>query len=214
MNIQGVIFDMDGVIIDNHKYHYEAWLEFCQKYGIKLTPEVYRDQFNGKTNKDLFPMLFGALSEEKIKAYTDEKEAIYKELYAPNRAPLKGLVTFLEDLKQLGIKTAIGTSAPPTNVEFILDHLDLRKYFSVIVDGPQVKKGKPDPEVYQLCVRRLGLRPEECIVFEDALAGLEAGKRAGCKIIGVATSHTKEELQDVVNDIIEDFSDAKKILGR
>ncbi len=213
MQIRGVSFDMDGVIVDNHKYHFMAWMEFAYKYNYKLTSEIYRDKFNGKTNKDLFPMIFGPLTDEQIEAFSKEKEDLYKKLYIPHMAPLKGLVEYLNHLQKEGIKIALGTSAPPSNVEFVLDRLDLRKFFSIIVDGTHVTKGKPDPQVYELCAKKMGLLPSECIVFEDSLAGLESGKRAGCVIVGVATSHKKEELSGMTDKMISDFTEARELLG-
>jgi beta-phosphoglucomutase len=210
--LKGMIFDMDGVVVDNHKYHYLAWTEFCRRHDFPLTREIYRDRFNGKTNVDIFRIIFDDVTETQIKKYADEKEGLYQEHYRPHMRPLTGLVDFLDYLKQSGFKTALGTSAPPQNVSFILDGLDLRDYFEVIVDGSQVERGKPDPQIYQRCVEKLGLASEECVVFEDSLAGLEAGEGAGCLIIGVATSHTAAELAPKTKLIMPDFSEARKIL--
>ena len=207
--VKGAIFDMDGVVVDNHRYHYQAWKAFSEKYKFPLDPEIYRDKFNGKTNADLFSMIFGNISVDEIEHYAQEKEGMYQKLYLEHMIAHKGLVEYLEFLKKSKIKIALGTSAPTTNVDFTLDTLKLRQYFEVIVDGYQVKKGKPDPEVYQLCVMKLGLLPKECVVFEDSLAGLESGERAGCKIVGVATSHKAYELKPKTDIIIHDFTERK-----
>jgi len=207
--VKGAIFDMDGVVVDNHRYHYHAWKAFAEKYKFPLDPEIYRDKFNGKTNADLFSMIFGNISLEEIEHYAHEKEGMYRELYLKEMVAHKGIVDYLEFLKKNKIKIALGTSAPTSNVDFTLDTLKLRQYFEVIVDGQQVKKGKPDPEVYQLCVMKLGLLPKECVVFEDSLAGLESGERAGCKIVGVATSHKAYELKVKTDIIIHDFTERK-----
>lgn len=211
-NLKGVIFDMDGVVIDNHQYHFSAWMSFAQKYKFKLDAGIYRDKFNGKTNADLFQMIFGEISAEQMQAYAHEKEGLYKKLYAPHMKAHTGLIDFLDFLQRSRIKIALGTSAPTENVDFTLDILKLRKYFEAIVDGPQVDKGKPDPQVYQLCSLRLGLNPQECVVFEDSLAGLESGERAGCHIVGVATSHAAYELKPKTDLIIHDFTEARRIL--
>ncbi|WP_408097209.1 HAD family hydrolase [Peredibacter sp. HCB2-198] len=213
MKFKGVIFDMDGVVVDNHEYHFKAWMDFAKKYKFELNEQIYRDKFNGKTNADLFPMIFGNPTTEEMKRYADEKEGMYKEIYAPDMKAHKGLIDFLELLKRHRIKIALGTSAPPGNVDFILDPLKLRQYFDVIVDGTHVKKGKPDPEVYQLCCAKLGLEPKDCVVFEDSLAGLESGERAGCTIVGVATSHEAYELEAKTDLIIHDFTEAKSLLA-
>lgn len=203
---------MDGVVVDNHQYHFKAWMAFAQKYKFNLNAEIYRDTFNGKTNADLFKMIFGSVTDEQMKTLADEKEGMYQELYLEHMRAHTGLVEFLEYLKAQKIKIALGTSAPTGNVDFTLDRLRLRHFFEVIVDGSQVERGKPDPQVYQLCAMKLGLEPKHCFVFEDSLAGLESGERAGCRIVGVATSHKPFELEVKTNLIIHDFTEAKTLL--
>lgn len=210
--MKAAIFDMDGVVVDNHKYHFKAWMAFAEKYQFELNEKIYREQYNGKTNADLFHMIFGNISQDQMKAYADEKEGMYKKLYAPDMKAHTGLIDFLDFLGKKRIKIALGTSAPTSNVDFVLDTLKLRKYFEVIIDGSQVDKGKPDPQVYQLCAMKLGVEPKESVVFEDALLGLEAGKRAGCIIVGVATSHEAFELKEKTELIIHDFTEARSLL--
>jgi beta-phosphoglucomutase family hydrolase len=212
IQLKGFIFDMDGVIVDNHRYHFQAWMAFSEKYQFRLDENIYREQFNGKTNADLFKMIFGDISNEKISSYAMEKESSYQKIYETAMKPHKGLIDFLDFLVSKNYKLALGTSAPTSNVDFVLDKLLLRKYFPVIVDGPQVFQGKPHPEVYLKCIQKLGLLPQECVVFEDSLAGLEAGEKAGCKIVGVATSHDAIELRPKTELIISDFTEAKALL--
>ncbi|MBA2404404.1 MAG: HAD family phosphatase [Bdellovibrionales bacterium] len=209
--MKGFIFDMDGVVVDNHKFHFQAWMEFATKYKFELNLQIYRDTFNGKTNADLFKMIFGNISPAQVDIYAHEKESNYQKLYEKEMKPLKGLIDFLDYLKFNRYKIALGTSAPTSNVDFTLDKLFLRKYFDVIVDGPQVTRGKPDPEVYLRCATMLDLDPKVCVVFEDSLAGLESGKRAGCEIVGVATSHEAFELKPLTENIIHDFTEARSL---
>lgn len=210
--MKGAIFDMDGVVVDNHAFHFKAWMAFAEKYKFELNEKIYRDQYNGKTNADLFKMIFGDISREDLNRYAEEKESLYHKLYASHMKAHTGLIDFLEYLKKKKIKIALGTSAPTQNVDFVLDTLKLRKYFEVIVDGAQVERGKPDPQVYQLCAMKLGLEPKDCVVFEDSLAGLESGVRAGCIIVGVATSHKASELKVKTDIIIHDFTEARSTL--
>lgn len=210
--IKGVIFDMDGVVVDNHRYHFAAWMMFAERHNFKLNEEIYRDTYNGKTNADLFRMIFGDISDSRIREYTEEKEGLYQSLYRENMRPHTGLVEFLDYLQAHKIKISLGTSAPTENVDFTLDTLKLRAYFPVIIDGPQVDRGKPDPQVYQLCCYRMGLEPQNCVVFEDSLAGLESGLQAGCRVVGVATSHKPYELEGKTNKIIFDFTEAQQLI--
>ncbi|MCW7505613.1 HAD family hydrolase [Leptospira paudalimensis] len=207
MKHKGFIFDMDGVVVDNHKFHFKAWMEFSKKYKFPLDSQIYRDTYNGKTNADLFRMIFGEISLEEIQNYGAEKENLYQTLYRQEMKPHLGIIEFFQYLKSNQVKLALGTSAPTMNVNFTLDNLHLRSYFDVIIDGSMVTQGKPHPEVYELCAKGLGLSPKDCIVFEDSIAGLQSGKAAGCSILGVATSHTVEELKPHVEQIISDFTD-------
>ena len=209
--MKGFIFDMDGVVVDNHRYHFQAWMEFATKYKFELNASIYREKFNGKTNPDLFKMIFGDISLDQLNAYAEEKESNYQNLYAKEMKAHTGLISFLEYLKTHQYKIALGTSAPTSNVDFTLDRLFLRQYFDVIVDGPQVTQGKPHPEVYLRCATLLELEPRQCVVFEDSLAGLESGSRAGCEIVGVATSHEAYELKPLTENIIHDFTEARRL---
>lgn len=203
----GVLFDMDGVIIDNNIYHIQAWKVFCSKYGMEMTEENYRKNVNGRTASDIITNLFGEnVTLIDIKKYSNEKESIYRDLYRPNLAATTGLIAFLEDLKTLGIPMAVGTSAPTENANFILDGLSIRHYFTAVLDENNVTKGKPNPQIYQNASAAINRLPANCVVFEDAVLGIEAGKAAGCKVIGVTTSHRAEELPDT--DLkISDFTE-------
>lgn len=214
----GLIFDMDGVIVENHKYHYLSWQELASSRGIEITEEFYRLNMNGRTIDELVRIVFNLdVSKEEARAIGMEKEEIYRDLYRAHRAPTKGLIEFLESAKALEIPMIVGTSAPNENVVFTLDGLDLRKYFLGVVDDMMVTKGKPDPEVYQKCATAIGIAPSNCIVFEDAVSGITAGKSAGAKVIALATSHKREELSaDLIIDNFEGFNvnKVKEVLGQ
>lgn len=214
MAIKAVIFDMDGVVVDNHKFHFKAWMDFADKYNFELNEEIYREQFNGKTNRDLFRMIFDDPTDEEMETYAEEKESCYRELYYDALAPHTGLLDFLASLKRNRIKIALATSAPTENVDWVLDTLQLRPWFDVIVDGTEVDNGKPDPEIYILACDRLEVDPGDAIVFEDSFAGLESANAAGCMSVGIATSHEKWELEDKSEHIIHDFTEVKAIWAR
>lgn len=189
-----IMFDMDGVLIDSNPSHKIALRQFCEKYGHFLTEEQLRTQIYGRTNRDWITNLFGQLSEDVLQQYANEKEALFREIYAHDIAPLKGAVSFIELLHSTGVPKAIATSAPRLNVDFVLQNTGLEPYFDTILDESFVTVGKPHPEIYLKTAAALGFLPENCIVFEDSLAGVQSAKAAGCKVVGITTTHTPEEL--------------------
>jgi beta-phosphoglucomutase len=202
------LFDMDGVLIANTEFHINAWLQFAQNHGFPLTKEQYLENINGHVSADAMAYVFQRpISPGELIVLTEEKEAIYRELYRPHLQPTTGLLPFLDALKAQSIPMAVGTSAPESNVLFTLDGLSLRPYFNAIVDASMIHRGKPDPEIYLTAAERVGVEPARCVVFEDALAGIEAGLSAGMTVIGLATTHTHDELTDTgVSLIIDDFT--------
>jgi beta-phosphoglucomutase len=201
------LFDMDGVLVDNTDFHVNAWLQFAQKHNRPLTKEQYVENINGRVSADAMAYTFQRpIPPGELIVLTEEKEAIYRELYRPHLQPAPGLLEFLGALRDQGVKLAVGTSAPESNVRFTLDGLPLRPYFNAIVDSSMIHKGKPDPEIYLTAAERVGVEPAHCIVFEDAFAGIEAGLRAGMKVIAIATTHTHDELVDTgAVLIVDDF---------
>ena len=192
---KAVLFDMDGVVIDNLPYHVEAWLVYCERHGIPLTRETFYKDLNGLNSKDTFECLLKRkLSNEEIVEFEEEKELIYREFYAPFLTPAPGLLLFIDQLKSAGIKTALGTSAGPGNIDFILDGLGIRDQFDAVIGGAELIKGKPDPEIYLRAAGLVHVSPEDCWVIEDSLQGIEAGLSAGMKVVGMTTSHASEEL--------------------
>ncbi|MCS6833559.1 MAG: HAD family phosphatase [Flammeovirgaceae bacterium] len=203
-----VIFDMDGVLVDSNPYHKIALQKFCEKYGFTLTEDDFKARIYGRTNKDWLTNLFGTLSEEQLKAYATEKELLYQEIYRPFIKEVHGLKEFLHHLQIHEIPYAIGTSAPAINVAFTLSSIGLSSYFHTILDERFVAQGKPHPEIYLKVADRLGFPPNRCLVIEDSFSGIEAGIAAGAKVIGITTTHTREELAATnVSLVIEDFDE-------
>lgn len=190
----GFLFDMDGVIVDTNPTHKIALRQFCKAHGHDLTEQQLRDKIYGRTNRDWIPAVFGNISPQQVKAYADEKEALFRDLYIKEIKPLDGLIKFLEQLKRDGLPCAIATSAPRENVDFVLEHTGIGEYFSAILDESFVTTGKPHPEIYLKTAAALGFKPEDCLVIEDSISGVESGKAAGCKVLGITTTHTAEEL--------------------
>jgi HAD superfamily hydrolase (TIGR01509 family) len=198
-----VIFDMDGVIVDTNVFHKKAIHQFREKYGFTLTEEQLRITIYGRTNKDWITRLFGTLTPDQLSAYAHEKEQLFRDLYLPHIKPVKGLLELLIKLKEQNIPTAIATSAPPENVEFVLENIPIREYFNTILDERVVTHGKPDPEIYIKTAAALGFRNERCIVIKDSLSGVTAGRKSGSKVIGITTTHSPDELTDA-NFVIHD----------
>lgn len=199
------IFDMDGVLIDSNPFHKIALQQFCKQHGYDLDETQLREKIYGRTNKDWLRNLFGDIDNNLLLQYADEKEALFRELYKKDVHALEGLIPFLSKLKADKIPRAIATSAPRANVDFTLQYARFDGFFDTILDESFVNKGKPDPEIYLKSAQALGFDPSHCIVFEDSLSGIEAGKAAGCKVVGVTTTHNREELNKT-DFIIDNFS--------
>ena len=206
--VKGVIFDMDGVLVDNKEAHIEAFVTFCALHGIDIKGMDLSWMY-GKGNDEIIPRLLPKhiIEEFGIKALGDEKEAVYRKTYASSMRPVPGLVQFLDDLYANNVTMAVGSSAPVENIDFVLDGLGIRKYFSVFVNGDMVRRAKPDPAIYLLSLEKLGLPASECIVMEDSFAGIESANGAGIKVIALATTNTAEALSKArVEMIVPDFT--------
>jgi HAD superfamily hydrolase (TIGR01509 family) len=202
----GVIFDMDGVIVDSNPYHKISLKEFVSRYGHELSDEQLIKRIYGRTNREWLTELFGKLPEDQLAEYAGEKEALYRKLFYDDIKPVKGLVKFLDLLDDNKILRAIGTSAPRSNVDFTLERTNTVRYFPTILHDAFVTHSKPHPEIYLKSAEALGLPNSQCIVIEDSLSGVEAGQRAGSKVIGITTTHSREELSHC-DLIIDDFED-------
>ena len=211
--LQAALFDMDGVLVDNAAYHQQAWGAFAHRLGRPLGPDDYMLHINGRVAAAALTYLLGRDPQPaEVQQCIDEADGLYRELYRPHLAPTPGLMAFLDYLQRRGVRMAVGTSAPAINVAFTLDGLGIRSYFSVVVDATMVSRGKPDPMVYLTAAERLGVDPAYCVVFEDALSGIEAGRRAGMAVVALATTHTPAQLADSgAALIIPDFTDDRLI---
>jgi beta-phosphoglucomutase family hydrolase len=207
-----VIFDMDGVLIDNAHFHERAFAEYFSKFGTKLAPEMF-----GRGNDELMAELFPNESQERHRELAAGKEAYYRQIFEPYIKPVTGLVDLLNELKKNNIRIAVGSSAPIENIDFVLDKLQIRDYFDVVVIAAMVQKAKPAPDIYLKSAELLNIEPGNCLVFEDALAGIAAAKSAGMKVVGVATSLPKERLTEtdrIINDFTEiTINEIKQIIG-
>ncbi len=219
MNEVAVIFDLDGTLVDNNPYHLKAWQEFYKLRNRTLTEKEYKQNFNGKTNTDVLAYVFNQpLSPQQIEDYTNEKEALYRKIYKPFIKPVKGLLNFLQQLNTAGIPMAIATSGIKVNIDYLFELVPIEHFFKDVIYSKDVKKGKPDPEIYLLTAKRLNIHPSNCVAFEDSIAGIQSAKAAGMKVIAITTTHTPEELK-IPDKFIADYDQVSpaeilKILGK
>src|SRR5690625_1447904 len=203
-NQPGVIFDMDGVIVHSNPAHKKAIQVFCDKFDMDVSDTFLENKVYGRTNKEWIPEVFGDISPEELKKFADEKEQFFRDMFAPEENIVPGIHAFLEQLKKLGLPMVVATSAPVENADYVLSRLSIKSYFSAVLDSSYVTVGKPHPEVYIKASKALDKNPENCIVFEDSIAGVQAGLEAGATVIGVTTTHSEEEL-DSCHLVINDF---------
>lgn len=200
----GVIFDMDGVIVHSNPAHKEAIQIFCDKYHLDVSDTLLENKVYGRTNKEWIPEVFGDVSADKLKELADDKEQLFRDIFDPEANIVSGIHDFLDHLKAEGISMAVATSAPGENADYILSRLTIRSYFDTVLDSSHVTVGKPDPEVYCKAAKALDHSPENTVVFEDSIAGVQAGLSAGATVVGVTTTHTPKEF-DACHLVIENF---------
>lgn len=210
------IFDMNGTMIDDMPFHQKAWFDLLN--GPLHHPiswdDVKKEMYG--TNVSLLERVFGEgyFSRDEMDRLSLEKEKIYQKAFLPQLKLISGLESFLQKTRDAGIPMGIGTAAIPFNVDYVLDNLNIRSYFSAIVDADSVQKSKPDPQVFQLCAERLGIAPEDCLVFEDAPKGVEAALNASMKAVGLTTYSSEIEFSELDNVLffIRDYQD-KQLAG-
>jgi beta-phosphoglucomutase family hydrolase len=189
-----VLFDWDGVIIDSSSQHERAWEFLAAERHFVLPSDHFRRGF-GKRNETIIPELGWASEPAAVRELGNRKEELYRQLVREEgAAPLPGVLPLLSTLREEGIPRAVGSSTPRENIETLMEAAGLHGLFDWVVCGDDVSRGKPDPEVFLRGAKGLGFPPAHCVVIEDALVGLEAARNAGMACVGVATTHSLEEL--------------------
>jgi beta-phosphoglucomutase family hydrolase len=186
---EGAVFDLDGTVVDNMGVHAQAFAAFMQAHRLPPFDQEMRARLDGKRNRDIFPILFGReLSAEEVARFSDEKEALYRQLSRGRLAPLRGLERLLAILEAHGIPVAIATSAPADNVPHTLSEIGLRARFARIARSDAVPRGKPFPDVFLAACELMGRPASRCVAFEDAPIGIVAARAAGMACVAVTTS--------------------------
>lgn len=208
-NIEAVIFDMDGVLIDSYPIHKEALEIVAAEYGFTVTEDDFISMF-GKTGFEGMRSLDHSKDwdDEKISEFCNKQDMMFRKIFKKRPALIEGSIEFAEKLFALGIPIVIGTSAPKGNVEIFLDSANVRHLFKNFISCDDVSKGKPDPEIFLRCAELTNKEPKNCLIFEDSLMGVEAGKAAGAFVVALSTTHKIDDLANA-DYIISDFKDEK-----
>lgn len=209
MNCFGIIFDIDGTMVNNTPYHRQAWFDLCRRYNIPLDHELYHQKIHARSNDRIVPALFGDhVDQPFIRRIEEEKENLYRTSYKPVMQETPGLLALLHKLAEASIPCAAASNSPKENVDFILDELNIRHFFQAVTFRDLVTVGKPSPELFLKAADGLGLPPHKCLVFEDSASGFKAARAAGMHYIAVtfcADPHELTEAHDAAA-ICRDFT--------
>jgi HAD superfamily hydrolase (TIGR01509 family) len=199
----GMLFDWDGVIIDSSRQHEESWERLAVEEGKPLALDHFVRGF-GKKNEWIIPNLLGwSDTPAEIHRLSLRKESLYREIVVEKGLEaLPGVHAFLDRLKAAGVPSCVGSSTHRLNIQTILGVMNFEGRFDDMVTAEDVTDGKPHPAVFLKAAQKIDRRPERCIVFEDAFAGIEAARAAGIKVVGVATTHDAATLAPLVDRVV------------
>jgi len=208
----GAIFDMDGVIVDSRGAHLAAVRALCREHGLRCSRERFEREVFGIPNRVWLPRLFGRrLTPTEFDRLSEEKETHYRSLLAQTVTQIPGIHDLLHSLRRRGVPCALASSAPRGNVRATLRETGLGSFFGPVLWDLADRPGKPDPSIFLEAARGLGLAASSCVVFEDSLVGVEAGRRAGCLVVGLTTTHSAAALShaDLVVDRLGELDPMK-----
>jgi beta-phosphoglucomutase len=203
----GVIFDMDGVLVDTGWAHRQAWYDLAQKEGLVMSDEFFRRTF-GMQNAAIVPMLRPGISQEDMERLSDWKEQRYRDLMCEHVELATGAGALLADLKRHGFRLAIGSSAPPENLDVFWGRLGLGEIFDARVTKEEITESKPAPQTFLKAAEKLGLAPACCAVVEDAVQGVQAARAAGMPVVAVTTTRGRRDLARA-NRVVDSLSELK-----
>ncbi len=203
--IGAVIWDMDGVIADTGPLHLSAWQETLGKRGVNFSAEDFRQSFGERNDTIIRKAMGKQIAPGEIEAIAREKEEIFRSRARQRIKPLPGAVELIQSLNIEGVKMAIASSTTIENIRLVTEELGIANCFQAIVNGHEVTEGKPSPQVFLLAAQKLGVEPGNCLVIEDAVAGVAAAKKAGMHCLAVTNTHPRQRLKqaDLIVDSLE-----------
>ncbi len=205
-DLQALVFDMDGVIVDNTPIQAHAFQLLFRDLDLQADATDLLRRFNGMPATDILEQVFDhPVPEKDLKKYADQREFLYRTLYWDDRQAAPGLVEFLEAARAAGLKLGLGSGSASDTLSYLLDYLDLRRFFDVVVGADDVESGKPHPETYTVVAEKLGVAPANCLVFEDAILGEHAAYKAGMHCVALTTTLAAADFQAPVL-AIKDFT--------
>ncbi|RZJ60144.1 MAG: beta-phosphoglucomutase family hydrolase [Hymenobacter sp.] len=204
-DLRGLIFDMDGVLVDNVPYHAQAFQALFDDLDLTTNATKLLHRLNGMpTTAILKSVIRHEVSKKQLEEYSTQREFLYRTLYRAHRRVMPGLVPFLNAAREAGFKIGLGTGSVNATLSYTIDYLDLRRHFDVVVGNDDVQKGKPHAETFAVVAQKLGLDPAECVVFEDAILGEQAAYRAQMRCVGLSTTLEAKEFQAPLT-VLEDY---------
>lgn len=207
--LKALLFDLDGTVANTDPLHYQTWKAVMAELGMEIDRKFYDANFSGRLNEQIVRDLLPQLSAEEGAKLSAEKEARFRQR-ATGLEPTPGLWDVLHWMQHHELRRAVVTNAPVENAEFLMQTLALKPLFPVVVLGDELPKGKPDPLPYQTALERLGVSATEAIAFEDSPSGIRSAVGAGIPTVGVAATHSAEELSQLGPLlVIPDFTDPR-----
>jgi len=196
---------MDGVLADTGPIHFESWVKMAREIGAEFTKDFFERTFGQQSIPITRELVGSNVDQQQVEKWANLKEQYYREMVKDKLEPLPGVINIIKNLKAKKLKIAVGSSGPSANVELLLTSLKIKHLFDVIVTAEDIEQSKPAPDVFLYAAKKINVKPEHCLVIEDAPVGIIAAKRAGMKVIALTTTHHKDDLPEA-NLIIKDLS--------
>ena len=209
-----LIFDMDGTIVDSIPFHKKSWEIFSKTYPINNLEEKLTSKNKGGTITEIMEFLMPEYksNKSKIEELGNLKESIFRKIYKPYVKPLPGFVKFIQNAKINNLSINLASNGDHNNIKFIIECINCNSYFNLKIGSNDVKKGKPNPEMFIKIMKKINVLPKECLIFEDSIEGVKAGLKSGSKVIGLTTTRSKNKLISMGCSLAIDSYDDNNLL--